>query len=125
MNIFYEKSFWLLISALVAFLAFFYKMFIDKLELQLKLLREHIEKDIKSDIDCRMKYLPTQKEFESIDSRLDAINDIKKEMESFKRHENKNSELTRILLSRLLDKIDIHTKDDPDFLLKLMGYDTK
>jgi hypothetical protein len=100
-------------------------MFIDKLELQLKLLREHIEKDIRHDIDCRMKYLPTQKEFEEINKRLSSIEDLKKELESLKRHESKNSELTQILLKRLLEKIDIHTKDDPDFLLKIMGYGEK
>jgi hypothetical protein len=33
--------------------------------------------------------------------------------------------LTQILLKRLLEKIDIHTKDDPDFLLKIMGYGEK
>ncbi len=125
MNIFYEKSFWLLISALVAFLAFFYKMFIDKLELQLKLLREHIEKDIRHDIDCRMKYLPTQKEFEEINKRLSSIEDLKKDLESLKRHENKNSELTRLLLKKLLEKLDIYAKGDPDFLFKIMDYEDK
>lgn len=136
MNIFYEKSFWLLVVALVSFLgfflAFFYKMFTDKLELQLDLLTAKMDKSIKEQIESRMNYLPTQSELTEMNRKLSSINDVKKELESFKqelesfkRHETRNSESTQILLRRLLEKIDVHTKEEPDFLLRMMGYGEK
>lgn len=111
MTVFYQTSFWVLIAALSTCAGFFYKMFVSKLDLQFKVLRNEIEKDVLKQIDSKIECLVKE------------VDSLRDELTSFKRHENRNLQDTNELIRILIRKIDIHTKDDPEFLIKLLKRD--
>lgn len=115
MGVFYQTAFWGFLGLVGALIVVIYKLFGGKLDtdLQLKLaitkdqLKEHFKKEYTDQI-------------EKLEEKVDKMSN---ELASFKRHEDSNSKIQVDLTKKLLKKLDVLNKIDPDFLAKILEED--
>jgi hypothetical protein len=111
MEIFYQQAFWGFLALVAALIAVIYNLFKNGLGKDLLIQKNQIKEELK-------------KEFAEEWAKFKAsISELKTEMESFKRHENRNSEIQVNLTKKLLRKLDILDKIDPKILISILEDD--
>lgn len=115
MDLFYEKSFWGFVALVFALVGVIYNLFKNGLSKDLLLNKVAIKADLEEHFE--KKYL------EEIKSLKSEVKDLTRNLESFKRHENNNAKIQIDLTKRLLKKMDILDKIDPELLSSVFEHE--
>jgi len=110
MELFYEKSFWGFVALVFALVGVIYNLFKNGLSKDLLITKVSIKSDLTQHFEDHFE--------KKIDCLRNEVKDLTKELESFKRHENSNAKIQIDLTRKLLKKMDLLDKIDPEILSK-------
>lgn len=110
MELFYEKSFWGFLALVFSLVTVIYNLFKNGLSKDLLLTKVYVKAELVQHFEDHFE--------KKIDALRTEVKDLTKELESFKRHENSNATVQINLTKKLLKKMDLLDKIDPEILSK-------
>lgn len=108
MEFFYQNAFWGFLALVAALIAVIYNLFKNGLGKDLVIQKSAIKEELR-------------KEFSDEFAKLqNSIQHLASELESFKRHEDKNYKVQIDLTKKLVKKLDVLDKIDPKILIDIL-----